>query len=71
MNYTNCCGVETNAPKLSCIQCSACREMCEVIGDDEIETYEQESRMTKAIFSILLLVIAIGFIIGNYYLRTL
>lgn len=40
-------------------------------GDDEIETYEQESAMTKVMFSILILVIVAGFIIGNIYLRTL
>ena len=40
-------------------------------GDDEIETYEQESAMTKVVFSVLILVIVTGFIIGNCYLRTL
>ena len=40
-------------------------------GDDEIETYEQESRMTKVLFSILLLVIVTGFIIGNIYLSSI
>lgn len=39
-----------------------------MLDPNEIETYEQESRMTKVVFSILLLVIAIGFIIGNIYL---
>lgn len=40
-------------------------------GDDEIETYEQEKDNSKLLFSILIIVITAGFIIGNFYLRTL
>lgn len=42
-----------------------------MIDSNEIETYEKESRMTKVVFSILLLVIAIGFIIGPIIVNNL
>lgn len=40
-------------------------------GDDEIETYEQESAMTKVMFSILIVVIIAGFIIGPIIVNNL
>ena len=42
-----------------------------LFGDDEIETYEQESAMTKVMFSVLIVVIVAGFIIGPIIVNNL
>ena len=42
-----------------------------MLDPNEIETYQQESQATKYLFFGFLILVAVGFIIGNIYLSTL